>query len=106
MLTALCHPANADALLRIIFAETTTFGIRRHEVDRVKLVRRHETVSTPYGEIRIKIGVRKSGTTASPEYEDCRAAARKHRVALREVMAVAGRVWSEQANESGDGAGT
>jgi uncharacterized protein (DUF111 family) len=82
---------------RILFAETTTFGVRRHTVERVKLRRRHEIVRTPYGDIRMKVGEREKVVTANPEYEDCRAAALKHGVALRDVIAAANAAWATRA---------
>ena len=99
LLTVLCAPEKARAMERIIFAETTTFGVRRHEVQRTKLPRRRETVVTPFGEIRMKVGERDGVITVSPEYEDCRAAAEKHGVALRQVMAAATEAWAAKTRE-------
>ncbi len=99
LMTVLCEPGRATALERILFAETTTFGVRRTYADRVKLRRRHETVSTRFGEIRVKIGERDEVTTVAPEYEDCKAAARKHGVALREVLAAANGAWNARSHE-------
>ena len=48
--------------------------------------RRIETVSTPFGEIRIKIGRFEDIETVSPEYEDCKNAALGNNVPLRVVM--------------------
>ncbi len=98
VLTVLCKPNQVAAMERTIFAETTTFGIRRHNVSRAKMQRRHETVSTPFGEIRIKVGKRDGIITVSPEYVDCRAAAREHGVALREVIAAANAAWAARSN--------
>ena len=90
MLSALCAPGDADGAERIIFAETTTFGIRRSARRRTKLIRRHETVETAYGPIRIKIGARAGRTiTSSPEFADCLAAAEAHHVPVRQVVAAA-----------------
>jgi uncharacterized protein (DUF111 family) len=97
VLTVICRCESVESLQRIIFAETTTFGIRRHSVLRAKMQRRHETVQTPFGEIRIKVGERDDAVTASPEYTDCEVAARKHGVALREVMDAAARAWTTTA---------
>lgn len=91
LLTVLCAGERAAAMERIIFAETPTFGIRRHRATRAKLSRRWETVKTAYGDIRIKIGEHDGVVTVTPEYEDCRAAAIEHGVPLREVMAAAHR---------------
>lgn len=94
LLTVLCTPNRVRAMEQVLFAETTTFGVRRHDVERRKLPRRHETVTTPFGKVRMKVGERDGVMTASPEYDDCRAAAEKHRVALRDVMAAANQAWA------------
>jgi hypothetical protein len=93
LLTAICEPARAARLERILFAETTTFGVRRHWARRSKLLRRSEPVETPYGPIRMKVGTREGLETASPEYEDCKAAAERHGTALRTVIEAAQRAW-------------
>ncbi|MFA6135121.1 MAG: nickel pincer cofactor biosynthesis protein LarC [Phycisphaerae bacterium] len=94
MLSALCSPADVAAMEQIIFSETTTFGIRRHACSRTKLSRRHETVETPYGPIRVKVGSSPAGEiTASPEFEDCLAAAASHHVPVREVLASAAEAY-------------
>ena len=94
MLTALCHPGAADAAEGILFAETTTFGVRRRPGTRARLSRRHETVETPYGSVRIKVGTRDGeDLTASPEYDDAAAAAEAHGVPVREVLAAALTAW-------------
>ena len=58
LLTVLCRAADGAALEDLLFAETTTFGIRRHECARRMLAREHATVQTPYGPIRVKVGRR------------------------------------------------
>ena len=98
MLLAVIAPSEkVEALERIVFAESTTLGIRRHEVLRTKLRRVIETVETPYGSIRMKIGSGAGVVTAGPEYEDCRKAALKHKVALRTVMEAARAAWQSVA---------
>ena len=96
LLTVLCDRSKIDAAERIIFAETTTFGIRRHSVERTKLRRRIEEVQTPFGPVRMKVGERPGIITASPEYEDCRKAATLHGVPLREVMSAARDAWNTE----------
>ncbi len=87
MLCALCSPSDADALERILFEETTTFGVRRCTMGRSRLQRSHENVETPYGPVRVKIGKRDGAIlTAAPEFEDCLSAAESHHVSVREVM--------------------
>jgi uncharacterized protein (TIGR00299 family) protein len=89
LLNVLCRPEYGDGLVRILFEETTTLGVRRNLVERVSLPRRIETVNTPYGPIRVKVAEWDGGTRLMPEYEDCRAAAEAHHVPLPVVMAAA-----------------
>jgi len=97
MITALVEPARQSAIEDIILAETTTFGLRSYRAGRTKLDRSHVVVETPYGAIRVKVG-RRGGrlVTASPEFEDCRAAAERAGVPLREVMAAAMRAMEAE----------
>lgn len=82
---------------RVIFAETTTFGLRRHLCTRRKLERQSEAVETPYGSISVKMGLQNGAVIkAAPEYDDCAGAAREHGVSLREVMDATLRAWTAQ----------
>jgi len=72
---------------RIIFAETTTFGIRRRRVERATLDREIVSVESRYGPVSVKVGSRDGeALTASPEFEDCRRLAVEHGIPLRRVM--------------------
>jgi uncharacterized protein (TIGR00299 family) protein len=87
LLTVLAKNEDADKLEQIIFAETTTLGVRRREEKRHVLARKWQTVVTRFGEVRIKIASM-NGTVSSyaPEYEDCRRIAAEQRVPLKMVM--------------------
>lgn len=86
-----CESACADVMLR----ETPTFGIRRRETMRRILDRQIETVTTKYGDIRVKLGLENSRVIrVAPEYDDCDRAARTHGVALRDVMDAARFAWT------------
>jgi pyridinium-3,5-bisthiocarboxylic acid mononucleotide nickel chelatase len=90
-LGVLAEAASRDTLAQIIFAETSTIGLRFHPVARLKLPREIREVETRFGKIRVKISGANHGhasdhSTVSPEYDDCRRAAAEHRVALRVVM--------------------
>ena len=90
LLTVLAAEDKRDELAAVLFAETSTFGIRHTTMQRFTLERRWETVETPYGAIRIKIGNwQGKDTTASPEYEDVKAAARAHNVPAKTVYVAA-----------------
>jgi uncharacterized protein (TIGR00299 family) protein len=84
----LAEPGHKDALAALLFAETTTIGLRFHPVSRLKLRREVREVQTRFGAIRVKLSGEAGAAafTIAPEYEDCRRAAEAHRVALRVVM--------------------
>lgn len=87
-LGVIAETASRDALAEIIFAETSTIGLRFHAVARLKLHREIHEVETRWGKVRVKTSGANGGapTTISPEYDDCRRIAAKHKVALRVVM--------------------
>jgi hypothetical protein len=90
LLTVLCNPADSAALERLILTETSTLGVRIRQERRTCLERGHIPVATEYGEIRIKVGTLGGETmNAAPEYEDCRAAAARHKVAIKQVQQAA-----------------
>ncbi|MGF1580262.1 MAG: nickel pincer cofactor biosynthesis protein LarC [Gemmataceae bacterium] len=86
MLTVLTPESAVGAIENILFRETSTFGIRRHQAQRHKLNRESYVVQTSWGEVQGKLGWR-DGEPAifTPEYEDCARVAREHGVPLREV---------------------
>lgn len=87
LLTVLGTPDRAEQLTEIIFAETTTLGVRRRQERRQVLARTWNTVSTPFGDVRIKVASLNGTITGyAAEYEDCRRAALEHRVPLKVVM--------------------
>ena len=95
VLHVLIHEPDADSLEELLFRETTTFGVRRSRHTRRILARRHETVETPFGPVRVKIGrLGDEDVTFSPEYEDCARLARERGVPLRDVYASALRALS------------
>lgn len=93
LVTVLCESQMVERMEGILFAETTTLGIRRRSDSRTRLRRRIETVETAFGPIRVKIGEGNGVVTASPEFDDCKNAARKRGVAVREVLDAAKAAW-------------
>jgi pyridinium-3,5-bisthiocarboxylic acid mononucleotide nickel chelatase len=88
VLTAIAEPNLRDAVERVIFAETSTIGLRSHPVSRHKLGREIREIETRFGKLRVKVSGRDGDAplTISPEYDDCRRAAEQHAVALRVVI--------------------
>jgi pyridinium-3,5-bisthiocarboxylic acid mononucleotide nickel chelatase len=90
LLSVLSKPADVSRMTEILFAETSTIGVRQHLVNRFALPRQIQSVETPYGSVRIKIAHLASGKLkAAPEYDDCRLIAEKHGIPLREVYHLA-----------------
>jgi hypothetical protein len=81
------RPADVCALVDLAFKELPTLGVRTHEVERFVLDRAMETVETPYGPVRVKVGRSGKGVlTATPEFEDCRTLAEARGVPVRTVI--------------------
>jgi uncharacterized protein (TIGR00299 family) protein len=100
LLTVLCKPEDADRLTQLIFAETTTLGVRRREEQRRTLARRWVAVSTQWGEVRMKIAsMNGTVTNYAPEYEDCRRIASEKHVPLKTVMQEATQAYLREAAE-------
>jgi uncharacterized protein (DUF111 family) len=90
LLTVLCSEERREALLEIIFTESTTFGVREYPVSRSTLERELVPVETPYGTVNVKVGRWKGRVvTRAPEYEDCVAAAEAHGAPVKVVYEVA-----------------
>lgn len=86
MLQVLLEPALKSQVIALIFAETTTLGLRMQEVSRVELGRKLEIIDTLYGSCEVKrVFLPDGGCRLIPEYEACRRLAEKSKRPLREV---------------------
>jgi pyridinium-3,5-bisthiocarboxylic acid mononucleotide nickel chelatase len=87
LVTILCKPEDEGKFQEMLFAETTTLGVRSHLVERRALPREFVKVTTRFGEVRMKISqVEGQVRHASPEFDDCRKLAEEKNVPLHEVM--------------------
>jgi len=87
LLTVLCRTGDASNLTNLIFTETTTLGVRQREERRQALAREWVTVTTRWGDVRLKVAsMNGTITNYAPEYEDCRRIAAEHHVPLKSVM--------------------
>ncbi|MBX3294308.1 MAG: nickel pincer cofactor biosynthesis protein LarC [Acidobacteria bacterium] len=99
VVSVLASPGAKDALLEMLFSETTTIGIRTSPVARVSLDRRFETVKTQFGECRIKLAMKGGRVVkAMPEYEDVRRLALENRLPFRIVWESAAEAGRERAS--------
>ena len=94
LLTVLAKPSDAERLAKLIFAETSTLGVRMRQEQRRALGRRWVSVHTRWGEVRMKVAsLNGSISNYAPEYEDCRKIAGEHHLPLKSVMQEAIRVY-------------
>ncbi len=85
-ISVLTRPDLLPAIEAVFFAETSSFGIRVRSLERKKLQREERTIQTHWGPVAVVSG-RLNGRVIkqAPEYEACRAIARKRRVPIRAV---------------------
>jgi pyridinium-3,5-bisthiocarboxylic acid mononucleotide nickel chelatase len=104
LLTVLCSDKTQQTLERLILRETSTLGMRIRRDERSCLERHHLAVQTPYGEIRVKIGKLDGEVmNAAPEFEDCRAAAVRCEVPLKQVQQAAIAAYATASDGGGKG---
>ena len=87
LLTVLCKPEDADALQQILFADTTTIGVRRQLMQRSVLERKSVTAQTSFGAVQIKQCTLPGGgaVRSYPEYESVAEICRKTGLPYPEV---------------------
>lgn len=99
LLIVVARPELEGVLSGIILRETTTLGVRSHDVRRTELERRIETVETRFGAVRVKLGLLGGElVNLSAEYDDCERAAGAAGAPVKDVLAAAvaaaAEVWS------------
>ena len=90
LLRVVARPEDQERLAQIIFAETSTLGLRIQSAERRVEERSIVEVETAFGKIKIKVS---GHGTFAPEYEDCRAIAQVTGTPLREVIAAANEAY-------------
>ncbi|HEU4415303.1 MAG TPA: nickel pincer cofactor biosynthesis protein LarC, partial [Candidatus Angelobacter sp.] len=99
LLTILCRTEDSQRLTRLILAETTTLGVRMRRETRAALARRHVSITTKWGDVRMKLAnLNGSISNYAPEYEDCRRIATEQKVPLKTVMQEAIKIYLEKPN--------
>jgi uncharacterized protein (TIGR00299 family) protein len=96
LVSVLAKPEFESALTRLLFAETTTIGVRITQARRKVLDRQVLTVETAFGAVRMKVA-RLEGeiVNAAPEFEDCRRLADEKSAPLKDVMQAAQTAYSK-----------
>ncbi len=85
VLSTLCENHKIDQLLDIIYKETTTLGVRILKVDRRKLQRDFETISTKFGEMKVKVIYTAGKKKFIPEFEECKKIAIEKNIPISEI---------------------
>jgi uncharacterized protein (TIGR00299 family) protein len=97
-LRVMCGNASAEAVMSVIFCETSSIGVRTKETVRRVLQREIVQVETEYGPIPVKVA-RYLGkvVNAAPEFEACRRQAKVHDVPLKQVFAAASSAYLQSS---------
>jgi uncharacterized protein (DUF111 family) len=90
VLSVLAPPSAVDALRRVVLTETTSIGVRAHDVTRTVLDRDERTVDVGGRPVRVKTA-RLDGEilNAMPEWDDVVAAARALGLPVKQVLRAA-----------------
>lgn len=82
LLQVLTTPEMRERMSEIVFAETTTLGLRFFQAERRVLPRKFVEVDTSAGKVKIKV----AGSTFAPEFEDAKRLAQESGKPLREIL--------------------
>jgi uncharacterized protein (TIGR00299 family) protein len=89
LVRVLGRPEDGERLAELVLEHTSALGVRLQTIERMIARRSQRTVSTPWGEVRVKIKHLGQRELVAPEYEDCARLARSADVPLAEVYAAA-----------------
>lgn len=96
VLSVLVERGASQAVLEVLFRETTTFGVRISSVGREILDRKEVEVTVAGQLMRVKVGYRNGQiVSAAPEYEDAAAIARASGIPLKDVYQAALAAFSQ-----------
>jgi len=88
LLSALVERGKLDAILDILFRETTTLGVRIQPIERRKLQRTQKRVTTSFGPVTVKSILRDGREQLVPEFEECKRVAVERNLPLAEVYRI------------------
>ena len=99
LVTVLTRPEDRERLSGILFAETTTIGVRYQEMLRDCLEREFVDVETAVGSIRFKVAKRGGRVlNAAPEFDDCARIAVERGLPVKDVQALALTAWMNRSH--------
>ena len=86
LVRVIARPEDRESLAQLLFAETSTLGLRLYSAERRVQPRSIVEVETSHGKVRVKVSAQGS---YSPEYDDCRRLALETGAPLKEILAEA-----------------
>ncbi len=101
--TILSTSASRDSMIEFLLSRSSTLGVRYQPMSRRKIDRRKTKVSTRWGEVNVKLGI-KDGNVISvkPEFEDCSRIASEEGIELRRVRDAAVEAWENSTEKRSD----
>ena len=87
-LTVIVQEKHLQGIVRTMFAETSTVGMRIFDCDTIHLQRIITSINTQWGPVRVKTGkIGDEVLNISPEYEDLKRIAHENNVPLKQIYA-------------------
>ncbi|MCX7986350.1 MAG: nickel pincer cofactor biosynthesis protein LarC [Bacteroidales bacterium] len=87
-ITVLCLPSQRDLVLKVLFQETTTLGVREYDACKWMIDREILPIETSLGIVRVKKSFSEGISKFKPEYDDCVSIAKQRNMPLIEVMRI------------------
>ena len=101
VLSVLAPQEKVEAVLAVLFADTTALGVRTHEVQRRVLPRRFVPVQVHGHEVSIKVADSQPGRSkAAPEYEDCKRIAEQSGRPVKDILEEAMQAYRRTAGHA------
>ena len=95
LLSALCTEINKTAVEDVVFAETSSIGVRWQQIRRTVADRSMVAVQTEWGTVGVKVAERDGQViNVAPEFGDCRHLAEKSGAPLKKIYQAALQAWN------------
>ncbi len=88
LLSTLVSRSQLEKVSEVLFAQTTTIGLRIIPTERKKLHREERTIATRFGAVRFKAITTAGVERLVPEYEECKRLALEHNIPLISIYKI------------------
>ncbi len=90
MLSVLVNDSMLNQVIKLIFEQTSTIGLRFYETERKIAMREIIDVKLPWGKVKVKVSAYEGKICSiTPEYEDCKIIADEYKIPLKKVQQTA-----------------